>query len=217
MSGHAMSNKRAARWGDPLAVAQKALETISRVAVWIGGAAYIGVCALVAADILLRKFANVTIGGADEISGYVLAVTTAWALSFTLFQRAHIRIDALYNLLPVRVCAALDILALLALGYLASLMTWWGHTMLLTSISFHATANTPLQTPLWIPQSLWWTGLAFFCLTLLVLILRAGQALLHGDAQQVGRIAGIRTVEDEIESEIGADRVPHHAKENPAC
>ena len=66
---------------------------------------------MVTLDVLSRKFLNVTMSGADEISGYVFAASTTWAYSYCLLYRANIRIDALYNFLPRWVCAVLDTVA----------------------------------------------------------------------------------------------------------
>ena len=74
-------------------------ETFSRAAVWAGGALTLGAVFLIAYDILVRKFFNITVGGADEISSYVFAISTTWALAFVVLQRANVRVDVLYTLL----------------------------------------------------------------------------------------------------------------------
>jgi TRAP-type C4-dicarboxylate transport system permease small subunit len=181
------------------------LERLSRIAIWVSGFAYILVCGLVAVEVLLRKFVGITLGGIDEISSYVLAISTAWAFSFTLLQRAHIRIDVLYNLLPTRLCAVLDIVALAALAWFTALLTYWAGVLFATSAEFGSTANTPLQTPMWIPQGLWIAGLVLFLATVALLLVRALWRLVQGDLAEVRRIAGVRTVEDEIQDEIGPD------------
>ena len=95
-------------------------ETFSRAAVWAGGALTLGAVFLIAYDILVRKFFNITVGGADEISSYVFAISTSWALAFVVLQRANVRVDVIYERLPVRVSAFLDWLSLVALGVLCS-------------------------------------------------------------------------------------------------
>ncbi|MBR9651585.1 TRAP transporter small permease subunit [Thalassovita aquimarina] len=174
---------------------------VGRVSTWISGLGLIAVCILVTIEVLLRKFVGVTLGGMDEVTGYVLAVSVSWALTFALMEQAHIRIDVLYNLANRRPRALLDLLGLLCLGGFMSLMTYWAGRLLLTSIQFGSTSNSALQTPLWLPQSLWLAGLVFFCLTLLALILRSVGYLLSGDMTGISRIAGIKAVEDEIDEQ----------------
>ena len=101
---------------------------ISRVAVWVGGAALLLSAIMVTLDVLARKIFAITISGSDEISGYVFAAGTTWAYSYCLFTRANIRIDALYNTLSLRTKALLDILGLLLLLYYIYLLSTnaWG-------------------------------------------------------------------------------------------
>lgn len=66
---------------------------LARAGVWFGGALIIAAAFLVGIEVVIRKAFTLTIGGADELSGYALAISTSWALAFALLERAHIRID----------------------------------------------------------------------------------------------------------------------------
>lgn len=187
-------------------------DRISLYAVWCGGTLVLASAVLVSVDVLLRKLFLVSLGGADELSGYAFAIGTTWALGFTLLRRANVRVDALYIRLPPVACAILDIVALLALGGFIALLTWQAWDVLGTSLAFSARATTPLQTPLWIPQSLWLIGLFLFLFTLVPLLLRATFALLGGDLATVRRLAGARTIEEDA-----ADEAAHTAGIKPAA
>src|SRR5690606_33791070 len=127
----------------------------------------------------------------DEISGYVLIILTAWGFSYALVTRSHIRIDVLHARLPDRLKAVLDILALVSLGVLAGLLAYYGAVVLSDSWSIGITANTPLRTPLWLPQALWVAGLVFFCLSIAVSFAYCLAALAQGRLDLVRRIAGV--------------------------
>ena len=178
-----------------------ALEWISRRSVWIGGAALLAAAVMVTLDVLSRKFLNVTMSGADEVSGYVFAASTTWAYSYCLLHRANIRIDALYNFLPRWVCAILDTVAVVLLliynGVLAHRA--WGAF----SVSWErdSVSITTLATPQWIPQLFWASGLIFFELVLVFVLLYTLVGLLRGDLDLVKRIAGVPSVAEEIEAE----------------
>ena len=75
---------------------------------WFGGALVLLAAILIGIDVLMRKFLARSIGGADELAGYSLAIGTAWGLGAALIDRAHIRIDSLYVLFPARLRLALD-------------------------------------------------------------------------------------------------------------
>jgi hypothetical protein len=57
------------------------------------------------------------------------------------------------------VAAGLDWLALVAMGVFAATLTWYAAQVANDSWVAAARANTPLATPLWMPQALWCAGL----------------------------------------------------------
>ena len=65
---------------------------------WLGGILIVLSAFLVTLEVFLRKAFNVSLGGADEISGYAFGVSTALALSFALFERAHVTIHLIGGL-----------------------------------------------------------------------------------------------------------------------
>lgn len=187
-------------------LALHAARALSRWATWVGGLLLVASAILVAVEVVLRKGFVVSIGGADELSGYAFAISTSWALAFALIERAHIRVDALYVRLPTRLCAILDIVALATLGLFAVALADRGIDVLATSLRFGSTATTPLQTPLWLPQGLWVGGLVLFVVVDVLLLVRALVALGLGDLATVGRIAGIGGHEDEVDRELSQAR-----------
>ena len=50
-------------------------------------------------------------GPIQPLSGYALAISYTWGLSFALARRAHVRVDALIRLFPRKVCRLFDVLA----------------------------------------------------------------------------------------------------------
>ena len=71
-------------------------EAVARAGALAGGLLLLVAAIIIGVDIVLRYTVSRSIGGADELSGYALAIATAWGLSFALVHRAHIRIDSLY-------------------------------------------------------------------------------------------------------------------------
>jgi TRAP-type C4-dicarboxylate transport system permease small subunit len=177
------------------------LTGISKVAVWVGGAALLLSAIMVTVDVFARKAFGITISGSDEISGYVFAASTTWAYSYCLLTRSNIRIDALYNVLGLRTKAALDIIGVLLLLYYIFLLTTNAWGMFIENIEFDSTAQTTLATPLWIPQMFWVSGLIFFLISLTFVAAYGLNSLLRGDWQTVNDIAGVKTVEEEIDEE----------------
>lgn len=165
------------------------LMRLSRYAAYAGGAGLLIVAGLVVFEIFARRMLGFAITGVDEISGFAYAVAMAWGFAFTLFDRAHIRVDVVYVRLPRVVQRVLDVVAILGLLGLMAFLSLRALALLRKSVRLDAVSNSPLQVPMWIPQSLWFAGLAFFVLCLFVLALRATIALLRGRLDIVEAIA----------------------------
>lgn len=177
---------------------------IAQLGVWVGGTLLILASVVITVDVVARKAFGVTLGGSDELSGYCLAISAAWAFAFALLHRANIRVDAAYKYFPAPVRAALDAVALIALAVFVAVVARYGFEVFMASIRFASRANTPLQTPLWIPQGLWFAGLAFFLVTLFLVTLKAVLAFARGRFAEVDRLAGLPDVAREAEEEVAA-------------
>lgn len=186
---------------DMFAKIYDATALVSRRMVQLNGLVLLFTAFLVAGDVICRKLLNITLAGSDEISGYVLAISSAWAYSYCLIHRSHVRIDVIYTLFPVGMRGWFDVLGLLSLLTFISILSYRALGVLLESLARGSVSNTSLQTPLWLPQLLWVAGLMFFTFTLIVLSVRAILAMLEGDNELVAEIAGIPTINEEIESE----------------
>lgn len=194
------------------------LETLihlfARAGTWLGGTLMVLAAFIIALEVILRKIFLVSLGGADELASYALAIGTVWALSFALIERAHIRVDALYMILPAPLCVVLDLLSLASISTVAALLSWYAHGVLMTSIELGATANTPLATPLWIPQGIWVIGLFSFLITAVCLFVLTALAAVKGNTRKVQNLAGTKTVNEELEEGLAAVQ---SGKEAPLC
>lgn len=179
-------------------------ETFSRWAVWAGGALTLASVLLITFDVLARKFLGFNTGGSDELSGYAFAISTSWALAFATLQRANVRVDVLYQYLPVRLSAVVDWISMVALGVFMVYLTRFAFEVAQSSWAQHSTANTPLATPLWIPQGLWVLGLLWMCIVLALMLARASAALVSGDIEVVKSICGVRSAKEEADEEAAA-------------
>jgi TRAP-type mannitol/chloroaromatic compound transport system permease small subunit len=166
-----------------------------------GGLLILLTVGLVTTEVLSRQFFGRSGVHATEITGYIMAISSSWAFAYTLMRKAHIRIDALYLTLPTSVRSVLDLIALLSLALFCVLVV--GAAFEVTQLSFTggARANTPLGTPIWIPQLLWLIGLAWFGLAVVLLSLRVLFGLLSGNMEDVQRIAGSPTLDEQVAEE----------------
>jgi uncharacterized membrane protein YesL len=98
----------------------------------------------------------------------------------------------------------LDIVALVALASFMAIVVFYAFEVLASSVRFASRANTPLQTPLWIPQAIWFAGLAFFLVTLFLVTLKALLLFAGGRYVEVDRLAGLPSTKEEVEEELVA-------------
>ncbi len=176
-------------------------EKISLVMVWIGGVLLIGSALMVTLEVVLRKIFTISLGGADELSGFAFAIATSLGFSYALFQRAHIRVDVLFNLFPhwLKIIANLTGIILLA-GFVGVVcVTAWN--LVAHTFAHNAHSITPLRIPLIYPQVPWLLGWLFFVLSAFLITIAAIWALITKDFMQAEKLIGTKTINEQIAEE----------------
>jgi len=180
----------------------RTLRRLVDVIVQIGGWSILGAACLVTYDVITRKLLNISIAGADEISGYVFAVSTACAFSYALLSRANIRIDFVYNRMPSPVRRLLDVLSMAMTAGFFAIICYYAYDLAADAVTYGSRSITPLQTPLAIPQTMWFLALCLALLTSVVLLVAAVRALLKGRPDHAAKIIGVPSLNEEIEIEL---------------
>ena len=174
---------------------------LSHVLVWIGGGLILASALLVTIEVFARKLLNVSLGGADELSGYAFGVATTFAFAYALFERAHIRVDALYNLFPQPLRLVLSVIGLLLLLGFAAVAAWMAWSMVADTLQHGSRSITPMRVPLAIPQIPWLLGWLFFIVAGLLILLAALMRTLKGDLDGADRLIGTKSVDEQIDDE----------------
>lgn len=190
---------------------------LSQIAVWIGGAMMLLAALMVSVDVISRKFFGVTMGGSDEISGYLFAISTAFAFPYALLCRANVRIDVVYTKLPARLRGLADITALALLSGFVAVVTWRIFAVVQVTWANASHSITPLRVPLIVPQGLWLAGWILFSVTLAVLLCSLCAAWARGDAGRVQALGGALSMEEEIEEETRGTAAPRLDLEGRTC
>lgn len=191
----------------------KPLEKAIDLIVQLGGWSVMAAAFLVTYDVITRKLFNASIAGADEISGYIFAVSTACAFSYALLSRANIRIDLLYNILPAPLQRVCDLLSMaMTAGFLA-VICYYAYGLAADAVAYGSRSITPLQTPLAIPQTAWVIALFLSVVVSVILLVSAILALLRGRPDEAAALIGIPSLDDEIASELG-DGPAHRSQED---
>lgn len=141
----------------------KAVTAVNRVILIGLGILLWGGVIVVLLDITLRLFGS-SLGGTDEISGYLMAIMAAWGMGYTLTALGHIRIEALRDKCGTNLKLALDVLAIASVAVVVTLIAVKGWPVFERSWLSNSRANTPLETLLWTVQLPWLLGWAWFAI-----------------------------------------------------
>jgi TRAP-type C4-dicarboxylate transport system permease small subunit len=178
-----------------------ALRLTEGVIAWgalIAGYALLFQAAITAFEIIARKLFSFSMQGVDEYGGYVLAITASLGFGYAAMTRAHTRVDVVLRLLAPSMRGVLHVAAQLILMAVAIAMLWYAYSALTETRLYGSVANSPLETPLWIPQTLWLAGFALFALVATLLAWRAAMLLWRRDVALLDAEYGPPTLEEEL-------------------
>jgi len=168
----------------PLNRAHAGLSAAARFMARVGGASLLAMAFVIVFEVFARKFFGFTITGIDETAGFVYACAMAWGFAFALFERAHIRVDLVHSQLPRGIQHILDATGLALMLGLAIFLCYRAYLLLEKSLSLKAVSPSPLQTPMWLPQGVWFVGLVFFAICVLVAFLCSLKWVFTGAGQK---------------------------------
>jgi TRAP-type C4-dicarboxylate transport system permease small subunit len=144
----------------------------------------------------------VSLQGADELGGYALAVGSTIAFSLALMGRAHIRVDVFHEWLPKPVQALMNWLSVVSLAAFGLFIAWVAFKVIGDTMQYGSTAQTPWATPLIIPQSVWYAGLAIFALVATGYAIRATVLLATGRIATLNSDFHPKSAKEELKEEL---------------
>ncbi|QFT30399.1 Tripartite ATP-independent periplasmic transporter, DctQ component [Labrenzia sp. THAF82] len=167
------------------------LKRANRLVAILVGVLFLLCAGLVLADILLRRL-GASLGGTDEISGYVMAIGTAWGMAFGLVELSHVRIDFLRRAIGIpKWRMILDLVSLLALAGTITIVALQCWPVVETTLRNGSRANTPLETPLALVQVPWFAGWIWFALTAWLTFLCALALVYQGNFSRSEQVIGV--------------------------
>ncbi|MFM7345570.1 MAG: TRAP transporter small permease subunit [Tagaea sp.] len=180
-------------------------QRISRLLAWAAGACILFGCGLlISLDVITRAIFRRGVVESFEISGYAFADAIGLGMAFAVASKSHIRVDIALGALPKGWRAPCDLLASAALALIALALAWYCWGTLAQSIDMNAKSVSTLQTPMALPQSVWFAGLFWFAAMAVIVTLQALARLLAGDRAGFEALVGSLRVDEEIE-QAGVD------------
>lgn len=190
------------------AVSTTGVPAFARWLVWAAGAALITMSVAIVTEALLRKLYAISLGGVNEITGYVFAVTTSWALSFALFERANVRIDAFYTAFSHRVRLYLELIGIVSMAVFFCYLAWRCGELVLESWAADRRSNSSLQFPVYLAQTLWWLGIALQVLSTLWILIRFLGLALSGQARRAIALTASMAEHEQVLADTKRNRDP---------
>lgn len=176
-------------------MAQQILEQLRRInhgVALLAGLTLVACVAFIMVDLILRQVGS-SLGGTDEISGYVMATVTAWGMTYALLEMAHVRIDIVRTQLGQPGRVLLDLIAMGSTAAVTLLIAYQSWPVLARSLRIGSRANTPLETPLWIPQIIWWAGWTWFAVASCLLFVCSVIMIVKRQLDEAERTVGSRS------------------------
>lgn len=166
------------------------------------GSIFMTLVALVTVETIVRKLFNVSLQGVDELGGYALAIGSTISFSLAVLGRNHIRVDVLHQHYPDWLKALMNWLSAFSLAAFAVFLCWVAIQVLLDSVTYGSTAQTPWATPLIYPQSLWYAGLVIFGIVSSCFAAWATYLFLTGKQQELILEFQPKSAKEELKEEL---------------
>lgn len=166
------------------------LRKVNRLVAICVGIMFFLCAGLVLVDIALRRLGT-SLGGTDEISGYVMAIGTAWGMTFALLELSHVRIDFLRSLAATKGRAITDLVSMFILASTVSIIAVQCWPVVETTLRNGSRANTPLETPLALVQVPWFAGWVWFAIMSWLIFAAALVLLAKGEFEKTESVVGV--------------------------
>ena len=126
-----------------------------------------------------------------EVQWYLFAAVFTLCAGYTFLRNQHVRIDLIRQKLGATGQGLMDIFAMIVTNGVVLLIAYQCWPVLQKTIERGSRANTPLETPLWIPQGIWFAGWAWFALSATALSLIGIAYFARGKRAQLANTIGL--------------------------
>lgn len=174
---------------------------LSKILSLICGYFLLGLCFLIFAEVIGRKFFSFSFQGIDEIGGYLVAISGSFAFGFGVLEKAHTRIDIALTKFPINLRNFFNVTAYLAIFLVSAFLARYSFVTLSESILFKSISATPLEVPIRYPQFFWFVGLSMFSLISFLALIKIVISWINNPLQSYIDF-GPESLKDEVNREV---------------
>jgi len=144
-------------------------DRLSTAAGVLSGLCIVGILLIVCVEVVLRQF-KISMLVTDEFAGYLNAAAVFLGLAYTLKGGGFIRVELLYDALPLPLRQAARWIFTIVATVLAGTLFYYSVQHVLYAFAQDTRAISILDTPEWIPQSVMVIGLGVLLLQLIAFL-----------------------------------------------
>lgn len=157
---------------------------------------------IVTGEVAARKLFNWSMQGADELGGYILAVSACISFCVALLGRNHMRIDVIHYRLSQGGQAILNWISVVSIALFALVLAWASFGVIRDTFAYNSTAPTPWATPLKYPQTVWYAGIVAFAIVAVLLAGRATYLFATGRMAELASEFEPKAAQEELKEEL---------------
>lgn len=132
----------------------------SKVVGFLMSIALLALVALVCTEVGLRGVFGISLGFAEEVTGYLVVALTLFGASLAVRKNSLFRVEFLYLMLGSKTRRLVNLLFIVLAIVICGVLAWKAYGLVESSFNRGKFAPTVLKTPLWIPQMLMPLGFA---------------------------------------------------------
>ena len=157
---------------------------LAKVGSWFAGLGILAMTALITFETVSRSLFQYSTLIADEVSGYLLVLTTYFGLAYVAQKDEFIRVSFFYDRIRGKYKRWLNFLIELSALAFALILTYYSFAFIFKSFILGSTSINISRTPLWIPQSCMGVGLLLLDLTLLIKTIKTYLSIVGGSKEE---------------------------------
>ncbi|NVJ92712.1 MAG: TRAP transporter small permease [Methylocystaceae bacterium] len=160
-----------------LASASPIFDGFAKVIQVATGAVLLALVLLVCTEVLMRSLMNLSLGFAEEVTGYCVVMLTFFGAAMALRSNALFQVSFIYAHIPSRIQIWVHRLFILMALITCLILAWKTQDLMFSSLSRGKFAPTVLRTPLWIPQLIMPIGFSVLSIFLIEKLLLSARKL----------------------------------------
>jgi len=148
----------------------KGIPFLEKCGIIVAMLSFVVMLIIISVGTMFRFLLSYPLSFVEEYSGYLLVIMGFLAIAPAFRRNAHVDVNIVTRLLPMKVKVRLKIVVTCLALFVAAILLWVSITLCWENYSNHIVSSTVMEVPLWIPQLFIPVGWVIFILVLFLSI-----------------------------------------------